>query len=410
MFFKKNIEINNKENNSLFDFLYMKLIDFEKTIDTLFCWLKIKEKYGNYNNIKMDKKIFHLTNEKIITLTFLPWGISIEQAKKLDFIGKVGIYIAFTTPLGFVNRDPNKTREIFLEFEKMIHKTMKNISNKYKNYNIQVISYSAGNGFGFYTANNFNVDKFISVCSGRTISFEIQESVVLKKIKEDLKEWIKSFLQTNLKQNSKEHLRKYLLSIYTKLDRHIKLSYKLKFLIKYDLENLIENPTDELCAMISDFIIDPKFEKFPLYNIKNLPKNTKVSLSKKDGHIPNKFILNLCKKLNKYRKIKNFESVYIRRYPFGHITGCLFNANYLDFENLVIFEKNKKYRIFEMRDNNTPFILKYTNLRKQLLYKERKIISFCLNQEFLKHKSYNLLYLFKVSCFSETKLIFSNKK
>ena len=408
MFFKKNInKVKEVRKISLFDSIYMKLVDFEKTKDTLLSWLRIKEERENYNKLKIDKKIFHLTNEKIITLVFLPWGLDIKHAEKFDFIGKIGIYIAFTTPFGFVNEDPNKTQKIFLNFEKIIHKTMENLYDNYKGYKIQVISYSAGNGFGFYTANNFNVDKFVSVCSGRTISFEIQESVALRKVKEDLRNWIRDFLQKNLKNNSREYLKRFLLSIYTKINKHIKLSNGLKFLIKYDLNYLIENPTDELCAMISDFIIDPKFEKFPLYNIKNLPKDTKISLSKKDGHIPNKFILNLCKKLNKHRKLKNFNSVHIRKYPFGHITGCLFNANYLDFENLVIFKESNSYNNFEMKNSNVPFILKHTNLKKQLLYDERKLISFCLNQQKLKHKFYTLLYLFKISCFSETKLVFS---
>jgi len=58
-----------------------------------------------------------------------------------------------------INHNPKEAMRIF---KKMIGIVINDIS-KYKGYKINVISYSAGNGFGFYITNNFKINKFISV-------------------------------------------------------------------------------------------------------------------------------------------------------------------------------------------------------------------------------------------------------
>ena len=143
--------------------------------------------------------------------------------------------------------------KIFLE----IISNIKDDLNKYKNHELNVISYSWGNAFWFYIANHCNTSKFISIVSWAKLWWEVWEWVSMS--------WIK--------KNS------------------IKIGYKTWK--EYD---------------------DILWNLAPYENTNSLPKNTLMILGIFDSHVPIKYWNAIFKKVRKYNQ-------YARRIklPFWHI-------------------------------------------------------------------------------------------
>ena len=147
-----------------------------------------------YNDLSHDVGIIEnkspeYTDGNEVTMVFLPGDTSIEEAKGYGFIPKWGKAIVFTTPGGFVNCDPAKTKQVFLDVIRDAKREVEEVLKVSPTQKINVISYSAANGAGYYTANNLlkkeNQGRFTSVATGSGLGREIFGSTILKEIMKD---------------------------------------------------------------------------------------------------------------------------------------------------------------------------------------------------------------------------------
>jgi len=155
---------------------------------------RLKNPQLRYNDLKHDIGIFETkspeyTDAGEVTMVFLPGDTSLEEAKSYGFIPKWGKTIVFTTPSGFVNCDPAKTKQIFLNVIQDAQREINKVLQDSLSQKINVISYSAANGAGYYTANNLlpkdNQGRFTSVATGSGLGKEIFNSPILKEIRKD---------------------------------------------------------------------------------------------------------------------------------------------------------------------------------------------------------------------------------
>jgi len=96
---------------------------------------------------------------------FLPWKTSIKKGEIFGLVPKRGTVIVYEQPDAMINHEPEKAMKVF---KKMLELIEEDIS-EYGGFKLNVISYSAGNGFGFYVANHFAVKKFISIVTGANL-------------------------------------------------------------------------------------------------------------------------------------------------------------------------------------------------------------------------------------------------
>lgn len=125
-----------------------------------------------------------------VALVFLPWGSDIDKSVRYGLIPRGQRAVAFTTPVGFINKDPHVTKRIFLNVVEDVERTVAAMLAEDPSLKFDVISYSAANGAGFYTANTIlkkeHQGRFISIVSGSGIGREIFASGVLGAIREDV--------------------------------------------------------------------------------------------------------------------------------------------------------------------------------------------------------------------------------
>lgn len=244
-------------------------------LDYLFTGLSDKKIEKNYSKLDFYKKYFKFSDEKKLWIVFLPWGAEFETGIKFGLLPKQGLVLVYQIQKGFVNKDPRIVRKIF----KQLVKDVDGEISKFEKYSLNVISFSASNGYGFYVANEYETDKFMAIVTGSKLGIEVWESKLLKKIRND--------------------------------------SIELNF----------ENAEcyDGVCGNI-----------LPYYHVDKLPKDTEIWLARFDVHIPFKFGRMIFKKARKYNS-----NIKMRCFPCGHLfTIFLFGQlNKLKLINLIYKKK-----------------------------------------------------------------------
>lgn len=119
-----------------------------------------------------------MTEEPIVWVVFLPWKTSIEYARRFHLLPYRGTVYVYETPPAFVNADPKRVMEIFREITNDVEARLVGEARE-----INVLSYSAGNAFGFFTANNLPVQKFITVVTGYGLGEEVWGSRITQEVK-----------------------------------------------------------------------------------------------------------------------------------------------------------------------------------------------------------------------------------
>ena len=245
------------------------------------------------------------------TIVFLPWNTSVKEAKRYGLIPKWGNVTVFTTPPGFVNCDPQKTKQIFLNVIQDAKGEIDKILAKSPNQKINVISYSAANGAGFYTMNNLlkkdNQGSFVSVVTGRGLGEEVFNSQTLKNIKADA---MKMGISSGEKYNE---------AFY-----------------------------EEGLGLL-----------LPMYNCDNLPDSTTFFIGDEDDFIPPAYGMDMASRAKEANP-----NIKINRYPFGHIGTMLYVAHMENLKRMNSVQKiseelteetvNKYQNMFEKRNLKLP--------------------------------------------------------
>ena len=155
---------------------------------------KPENRYGNIENKKQVVERSPDTAKEYVgtghtVLVFLPWGSEVGFSDMAGLIPKWDRVVAFTTPGGFVNKDPQVTKEIFMKVIDDAEEEIRATLEENPDMRFDVISYSAANGAGFYAANTLlekkNQGRFISIASGSGLGREIFESDILAPIRKD---------------------------------------------------------------------------------------------------------------------------------------------------------------------------------------------------------------------------------
>ena len=236
-----------------------------------------------YNNLTHQKMRFErnspeYSNNNDEIIVFLPWHTTIEECERYGFIPKWGRVTAFTTPSGFVNCDPIKTKKIFLDVIKDAKNEIAKILKKSPKKKIHVTAYSAANGAGFYTMNNLlpreNQGNLVSVVTGRGLGEEIFSSSTFENIKRDA--------MSNGIVSGEEYNKVFYEKGWGKL--------------------------------------------LPMYNCDKLPNSTMFFIGDEDVFIPPAFGIDMSEKARSANPRIN-----VHRYPFGHVGTMLYAAH---LENL----------------------------------------------------------------------------
>jgi hypothetical protein len=219
----------------------------------------INKYFGNKDKTcEHEKQIIQWDDENIVWFVFLGWGVNVKTALKFHLIPFRGTAVIFETPYTLVNPDPHKTKQVFLKIIKEIDIYLK----KHKSAEINVLSHSAGNAFGYFVANNYNTEKFIAVVTGARLGEEIFSGITTQDIK------------------------------------------------KRSL----------LCGFSNGHEYDQVLKGYlPIDNTKYLPKKSHVYLGRFDLFTPT------CTGLEIYKKMKKYNNnTKLTLWPFGHIFSLFF--------------------------------------------------------------------------------------
>jgi len=220
-----------------------------------------------------------------VTIVFLPTDTTIEEGIKYGLIPKWGKAIVFTTPSGFVHKDPSMTKKVFLDMiddtESEIQKILK-ISPEQK---INVISYSASNGAGCYTANRLlekkNQGWVKLVATGDGLGPELESSFTLANIWQDI----------------------------VKRGIHTGKDFDAFFY-------------DEARGFL-----------LPKFNTYNLSDDTTVVVGENDMYIALEFGMNLWRRANAANT-----NIKLHKLAFGHISTCLYQAYTENLRHMKIIQ------------------------------------------------------------------------
>lgn len=176
-------------------------------------------------------KKYQFSPERILWLVFLPWKISLTKGERLCLIPKQGQVLAYEQPKAMVNHNPQEALRVFQTMLKIIQKDL----TAYRNYDLKIIAYSAGNGFGFYLANHLPVKKFISVVTGANLGETIFQSIATPHIKKKcLKIGLKSpqeydkLIQDYIPQGNLKNISAHTIFYLAKFDEYFGLYQGLK--------------------------------------------------------------------------------------------------------------------------------------------------------------------------------------
>lgn len=125
-----------------------------------------------------------------VTVVFLPWDADVASCYDYGFIPKWGRTLGISTPGAFVNKNPAVTKDIFVQAIDTAKEYIDRILKENPNQKINVFSYSAANGGGFYAANTLipreNRGRTLCIATGSGLGREIFASPVLESIKRDV--------------------------------------------------------------------------------------------------------------------------------------------------------------------------------------------------------------------------------
>ena len=149
-------------------------------VDTAILILR-RNKQWEYREDARTREI-RFTQERTIWVVFTGWKCSIEQAIRIGLIPRVGTAQIWEFPIGLIHPDPHEAKRIFCKITRDIDAYVE--ARLRDGYTVNVLSYSAGNSFGFYTANTFAVKKFISIVTGARIGEEIWAGLATQRIRQ----------------------------------------------------------------------------------------------------------------------------------------------------------------------------------------------------------------------------------
>jgi hypothetical protein len=102
-------------------------------------------------------------------------GMSVDGLRTFKLVPREGTSYIYTFPNDLVNPDPHRTLEIHAACTDAILADLAALPLEIR---VSVMSISAGNAFGFYVANHFPVERFISVVSGAGLGKELFWSLI----------------------------------------------------------------------------------------------------------------------------------------------------------------------------------------------------------------------------------------
>ncbi len=248
-----------------------------------------------YGKIEHEKRHFERNSKEYInnddeTIVFLPWETEIETAENRGFIPRWGRVTVFTTPGGFVNKDPKVTKGIFLNVIQDAKAEIAKILAGSPGKRINVFAYSAANGFGFYTANTIldpaNKGDIGLFGTGSGLGEEIFGSPILGGIKKDA--------------------------------MSLGIPDGRTFNNGFSHENW--GPL------------------LPIDNCDSLPNSTTISYGNNDIYILPKFGREVATKAS-----ESNSQITTHRYPFGHIGTCVYSAHMVNLKRMKsVIEMSKE--------------------------------------------------------------------
>ena len=118
-----------------------------------------KEDHSNTSHFKHICHDYVTDEDGPIWVVFLPWRITLDEAKQHKLLPTTGRVIAYEGPIGLVNPDPSHVKDYILKLVKDLR------SKKIGKFNL--VGLSVGNYVAFYAASKFkHIEKFISVVPG----------------------------------------------------------------------------------------------------------------------------------------------------------------------------------------------------------------------------------------------------
>ena len=215
----------------------------------------------------------HYFGDGEVTIVFLQWDADVESCYEYGFIPKWGRSFAVSTPGAFVNKDPEVTKKLFIQAVETAQGYVDKILKENPGQRINVISYSAANGGGFFTADRLpeqNKGRFLSIASGSGLGREIFASSVLEQIKRDV------------------------------VDLGITDGEAYNSVFKDEKHGLL----------------------LPYENCENLGDDTVIAIGKNDLYIPAKFGKEIADKASRANP-----RIQVVEYPFGHIGTILYMSH-----------------------------------------------------------------------------------
>ena len=106
----------------------------------------------------------------IVWVVCLGYGMSVEGTRMFDLIPREGVAYVYTLPDALVNPDPQQTLQIHRLCRERILADMRALPS---NVRVSVFAISAGNALGFYVANRYPAERFISVVTGAGLGSEL---------------------------------------------------------------------------------------------------------------------------------------------------------------------------------------------------------------------------------------------
>ncbi len=120
------------------------------------------------------KRIEIKNSDNSTWVCFLPWRVSLKEAKKIGLIPKRGRVLVYEIPDNLINPNPSVAKNL-------LRKVFENITSlNLKNFN--VLAYSAGTYPGFFVANHLNAKKMVAVAPGSELG-NFYDSIATSKIK-----------------------------------------------------------------------------------------------------------------------------------------------------------------------------------------------------------------------------------